>query len=78
MKNAPYPFLPYCRNPHLSLRPQMRSNTKGRLGWVNTRTGCKECLDENLTPDWESYIEELCSQHDSSIFLGMAYGMFCI
>ena len=32
-------------------------------------TGCMECLDEYPTPDLESYVEELCSSHDSSIFL---------
>ena len=74
MQNAPYPFLPYCRNPHLSLQPQMKGNTKGSLGRVHTCTGCMECFDENATPDLESYAEDLCSPHDSSIFLGLAYG----
>ena len=35
-------------------------------------------FEETLTPDLESNVEELCRQHDSSIFLGMAYGAFCI
>ena len=78
-QNAPHPFLPYCRNPYLSLWPQMKTNTKGSLGRVNTCTGCMECFDENPTPDLECYVEELCnSPHHSSIFLGMVYGAFCI
>ena len=64
------------------MQPQMKSNTKSRLGGVNTcrprSIRCMEYFGENLIPDLESYVEELCSPHDSSILLGMVYGAFCI
>ena len=62
--NAPYRFLPYCRNPHVIFIPASSNEEQYKR--------------QLRSPYLESYVEDLCSPHDSSILLGMAHGTFCL